>query len=544
MSTSYIRSTFGELPGYAARRYGEREGLVFEQSRYTFKEIDAQVELAALALLEAGVRPGDHVCLWLLNCADWVFLSFGLARMGAVQVPINTRFRTHDLQYVLRQSDSTTLITHAEAGGVDYLAMVREVVGLPESGHRTSNPEFPALERVIVLDDAPHAGTLSWLWLKASVAKGRDGQSDPRLARIADSIRLEDPAFIMYTSGTTGFPKGAVHDHRLLRNLEERAFRMAITRNDTILNYLPLFHVFGYSEGVLMSLLTGARQIITERFVPDESLDLIEFERVTIVHGFEAHAKGLTEAQLERPRDLSSLRTGLFAAGMHSATPVIRRAAEVLAPLHNIAGFGMTEVWIGVCLGSLGDDLEHRTETSGFPGVGYQVRIVDPESLAPLRPDQPGELQVKGDHLMQGYYNKPEETAAAYTDDGWFRTGDMAVWRHDGYMRFLGRYKDMLKVGGENVDPMEVEGLLLGHPQINQVAVVGAPDERLSEVAVAFVQPEPNARISEERVIDYCKGKVASFKIPRRVIFVSDFPMTASGKIRKVELRERLASGG
>lgn len=524
---------FGDLPRLAARQFGSREGLVFKDRRYSFEEVALEVDTAARALLATGVRRGDHVSLWLNNCEDWIFIFFALCRIGAVVVPINTRFRTHDLDYVLRQSDSAMLITHDVSGPIDYLAMVREVVTLPDSGDVISDDSFPELRKVIILGGDSHAGTVSWSDAKALA----DTVSGSDLAACAGKVAADDIAFIMYTSGTTGFPKGAMHTHRLIRNVEERGWRMAVGTQDTILNYLPLFHAFGFSEGALMSPITGARHIVTETFDADECLDLIEEERCSVIHGFEAHMKGLSEAQEARPRDLSSLRTGIFAAGMQSATPVVRRGNRALAPLKHVSGFGMTEVWLGVTLGSLDDSVEKRCEASGYPGIGYEVRVADMETDEPVGPGVEGELQCRGRSLMKGYYKKPEETAAAYTDDGWFRTGDMAVWREDGYLRFLGRYKDMLKVGGENVDPMEVEGLLLGHPAVFQVAVVGCPDEKLAEVAVAYVQKAPGADIDEATIIESCHGKVASFKIPRHVVFVDDFPMTASGKIRKVELR-------
>lgn len=287
-----------------------------------------------------------------------------------------------------------------------------------------------------------------------------------------------------------------------------------------------------------MSLVTGARQIVTVGFEPDESLDLIEKERVSVIHGFEAHMKGLAEAQEARPRDVSSLRTGIFAAGMLSATPVVRRGMRALAPLKNLSGFGMTETWLGVSLSSLDDDEVHRSEASGWPGKSFELRIVDDGSGEVLGPGVAGELQVRGDTVLREYYRKPAETAAAFTADGWFRSGDAAIWLADGCLRFLGRYKDMLKVGGENVDPMETEGLLLEHPAVQQVAVVGLPDERLGEVAVAYVQRRPEAEIAAEDVLAHCRGKLASFKLPRHVVFIDAFPMTESGKIRKAELRE------
>ncbi|MGZ5910792.1 MAG: class I adenylate-forming enzyme family protein [Reyranella sp.] len=525
---------FGDLADEVAARLPDREGLVFGGSRYTFREIAARIDEAARRLIAAGVRPGEHVALWLNNSDAWIFISFAVQKIGAVLVPINTRFRSRDLAYVLAQSDSCFLITHDRSGPVDYAAMVREAVCLPASGDAVRDPRYPLLRRVILLGQSPQAGTIDW----AALAEPARHISADQLAGFAAAVDPAATAFIMYTSGTTGFPKGVVRTHALIRNVEERAFRMAITPNDTILNYLPLFHAFGLSEGAWMSLVSGARQIVTRSFDPEESLDLIENERATIIHGFEAHMQGLAEAQEARPRDLSSLRTGIFAAGMLSATPVVRRGMRALAPLRNLSGYGMTETWLGVSLSSLDDDEMHRSEASGWPGLGYELRIVDDGSGCVLGAGVLGELQVRGRSVMKEYYKKPVETASAFTEDGWFRTGDAAMWLADGHLRFLGRYKDMLKVGGENVDPMETEALLLEHPAVQQVAVVGLPDGRLGEVAVAYVACREGATLDADEVVAHCRGKIASFKLPRHVVFIDVFPMTASGKIRKSDLRE------
>jgi fatty-acyl-CoA synthase len=525
---------FGDLADDIAARLPDREGLVFGASRHTFREVAARIDEAARRLIAAGVGRGEHVALWLNNSDDWIFIAFAVQKIGAVLVPINTRFRSRDLSYVVAQSDSAFLITHDRSGPVDYAGMVREAVTLPDSGDVVRDPRYPLLRRVILLGQSPQPGAVDW----ASLAKPARRISRDDLAARSRSVDPAATAFIMYTSGTTGFPKGVVRTHELIGNVEERAVRMAITPNDTILNYLPLFHAFGLSEGAWMSLVTGARQIVTRSFDPEESLDLIEQERVTVIHGFEAHMKGLSEAQEARPRDLSSLRTGIFAAGMLSATPVVRRGMRALEPLKNLSGFGMTETWLGVSLSSLDDDEAHRSEASGWPGLDYELRIVDGGNGDVLGPDVAGELQVRGGAVMKEYYKKPAETAAAFTRDGWFRTGDAALWLADGCLRFLGRYKDMLKVGGENVDPMETEALLLEHPAVQQVAVVGLPDERLGEVAVAYVECRAGATIDAEDVLSHCRGKVASFKLPRHVVFIEAFPMTESGKIRKAELRE------
>jgi fatty-acyl-CoA synthase len=535
MAEWYPKRSFGQLVDEVCERFGSREALVFGEERYTFDEVAARIDEVARGLINLGVMPGDHVALWLMNRPEWIFTMFALARVGAVQVPVNTRFRTHDLAYLLKQSDARYLITHDVSGPVDFLGMVREVVQMPAQGVAVHDADFPELRRVVVLGERGHAGCVSF----DDMLDGA-GEVDLEVsAARAAAVDPDHPVFIMYTSGTTGFPKGVMHNHVMLRLVEERAFRLAITENDTILNYLPLFHLFSYSEAALMSMLTGARQVLTETFEPAACIRLVERERVTVMHGFETHLKDLSDAQQRLGADLSSLRCGLFAAGMQSGVPITRRAAEVLAPLVTVTGYGMSEMGAGTIVGSLGDSLEQRAETSGYPAPGYRFRIVDPASGAEQPVGTPGEITCKGYGLMMGYYEKPAETAACYDADGWFHTGDMGVQREDGYIRFLGRYKDMLKVGGENVDPMEVEGLLLGLDGVQQVAVVGYPDERLTEVPVAFVQRTDDSTLTEKAVLDYCRGKVATFKIPRHVLFVDALPMTSSGKIRKVELREQ-----
>ena len=289
----------------------------------------------------------------------------------------------------------------------------------------------------------------------------------------------------------------------------------------------------------MLSMATGNRQILSEFFDAEVCLDAIEAEGVTQISGFETHMKALLEAQKTRPRNLSSLRTGVFGAGTNSAVPVYREALEVMAPLRFLTAYGMTEIGGNACLSSLDAAEEQMCETSGQPCSGFDFRVVDPETGRDQPFDTPGEIILKSYNLMLSYYKKPEETAKAYNAEGWFLTGDMGYLRGDGYLRFLGRYKEMLKIGGENVDPMEVEAYLQGHADVAQAAVIGYPDERLTEVAVAFVVARPGRNPSEEEILSYCRGQIASFKIPRHIIFISSLPMTSTGKIRKVELRQQ-----
>ena len=535
MSEWYTKRRFGDLPDEAAQRWGEREALYFQGQRWSYRDLADEVDRAARALLALGVAPGEKVGLWLPNRPEWVFLMFALARAGAVQIPINTRLRSHELRYILEQSGTTSLISCERSGPANLLAVAREV--LP--GIETQNPEslaypdLPAFRRFVAVGDCQHAGVLRWDELLA-----RAGDiGDAALAERAAGVDPDDPLFIMYTSGTTGFPKGVVHNHNIIRNVEDRANRMAVTQDDVILTSLPLFHAFAYSEGAVSSVITGARQVLTETFDAEECLDLIAQEGVSLTFGFDTHFADLLEAQEREARDTHSLRTALLAAGMQSSTPIARRANEVFCP--TITGYGMTECYVGVSLSFPTSNLSQRIESSGYPAPGYEIRVVDPETGRDRPADVQGEIWVRGYGVMEEYYEQPEETAKAIDSEGWLHTGDTGILRQDGYLRFLGRYKDMLKVGGENVDPMEVEGFLLEHPAIRQVAVVGYPDARLSEVPVAFVEPTASSSLTPEEVIAHCKGRIAGFKVPRHVLLVKEFPMTATGKIQKVVLREQ-----
>ena len=530
MGDWYEKQTMGLLPERAARRWGPREALAFQGKRWSFAELHTRIDAVAKGLLELGITPGDKVALWMVNRPEWIDAMFAIMKIGAVLVPVNTRFRTEDMAYVLGQSDAAAVILAERSGPIDYLAMMREVV--PGLGARPDR-RFPFLRRVIVLSDRADADTVDW----REMLEGGRSVSDETLRECAVQVEAEQSAFIFYTSGTTGFPKGAVHNHRMIKNTWDHADRMGITVNDVILMYLPLFHAFGFVEGPLMSMIRGAREVLTETFAADQCLDLIAREKATIIHGFDTHYKELLDAQERKRRDVSSVRTGICGTGMSSSIPIARRARQTFGNL--MTGFGMSEVGIGVTFSFLDSTEEQCVEANGYPGAGYEVRIIDPETGADQPVSVPGEILVRGYIVTQGYYKRPEETARAIDKDGWFHTGDMGLMRPDGHMRFLGRYKDMLKIGGENVDPMEVEAFLMSHPAINVAAVVGLPDARLSDVAVAFVQLAPGCTLAERDVIEHCRGRVASFKIPRHVVFVDEFPMTSSGKIQKVKLRER-----
>lgn len=535
MGDWFEKVTIGEALDRITARFGTREALTFAGQRWSFQALQADCERAARGLLHCGIAPGEKVSLWLPNCPEWLHAMFAVSKIGAVLVPINTRFRVNDLAYVLRQSDSTTLITVDRAGPVGYLDMVRELIPElaacrePQALHSAA---FPTLRRVLVVSPQSYPGTLRW----HDVVAAGDAVPAAQVHARQQAVDPDATALIMYTSGTTGFPKGVMHNHSVLRNATDEANRMAVRVTDVILMYLPLFHAFGLYEGPLMSVVTGARQVLMEQFDPGMALRLIASERVTMLHGFDTHFHDLMAHPACASTDRSSLRTGILAAGMASSEPVARQAQRLLC--RTVSGWGMTEVGVGAALGYPTDTEDDRCLASGAALPGYEFKIIDPETGRTLPADTPGELCCRGYGVMQGYYKKPEETAKTIDAEGWLHSGDMATMREDGTIRFLGRYKDMLKVGGENVDPIEVEALLLHHPAVSQVQVIGVPDARLQEVGCACVILKPGAQVTPDELLAVCRGRIASFKIPRHVLFMTEYPMTSSGKVQKFKLRE------
>jgi fatty-acyl-CoA synthase len=515
----FAKRRFGDVAAEAARRWGDREALVHGDRRWTHAQVAAEVDRVAKGLIAIGVRPGDHVGVWLVNRPEWVFLQHAIPRVGAVTVGLNTRYRSDDVAYTVDQADCTTLIVADRSGPVDYGAMVRAV-----------RPDLPKLERLVMLGEERLPGAVGWEELAEHGASVTDADLEARAA----AVDPDSPALIIFTSGTTSLPKGAVHTHVVLRNSIERAQLLGHSFTDVHMSYLPLFHAFGYAEVSLMASLTGAKQVLFETFDPDAVLDAAEREGGTVLHGFDTHWADLIRAQEARPRQLA-LRLGTLAAGQQSSAPVAHRAQELFCP--TVSGWGMSETWPFVSCTHPSGTVEQRCEASGYPMTDIEFRIVDLGTGRDQPPGVPGELWCRGYTVTQGYYRKPEATAETIDGDGWLHSGDMALVREDGHLVFMGRYKDMLKVGGENVAPAEIEVRLAELGGVAEVAVVGYPDPRLGEVPVAYVVAAPGAALTEDDVIGHLGGRVASFKVPRHVRFVDALPMTSSGKVRKVELR-------
>ncbi|MCB1739559.1 MAG: AMP-binding protein [Gammaproteobacteria bacterium] len=524
--------TLGALPARAARRWPDREALTFGELRVSFSDFEHEVRRVAKALLASGINRGDRVAVWMMNSPQWLYAMFAVPMVGAAIVPLNTRYRSDDIAYALAQSRSALLLTQTRSGPVEFARML--TLGMSEldgcDARALELAKYPYLKQIVMLDEAGSPGMQLWSdWLTTGEAV-----DDAALDRRLGEVGVDDDMMIMYTSGTTGHPKGALHSHRVVRNTLERMRLYGVTEDDVQMSYLPLFHIYGFSELAMASLLTGSRQVLMDMFDAEQALDLAERERATMLHGFDAHWLDLLRAQEGRQRKLS-IRLNTCPSGMKSSAAIARRAETVFGTM--LSGFGMSETWCFITCNRPDDTLEQRTEASGTPMQGYACRIVDPQSGAAKPDGQPGELLVRGYAQMKGYFDKPEETARIVDADGWIHTGDMCLRRPDGHFVFMGRYRDILKVGGENVSPAEVEAFLLGMEGINDAAVVGVPDARLQEVVVAFVVPRLGAALDAERLIQNAHGRIASFKIPRHVFFEDALPMTPSGKVRKVELR-------
>ncbi len=527
----YRKRTLGQLLDAAAARFGTREALVFEDRRWTWQAFKQETDAVAKGLMGIGVEPGERVALWMTNRPEWLWVMFALGKIGACIVPLNTRYRTDDVAYTVTQSRSATLITLDRSGPVDYQGMLMDSMpSVRQTPDRTLSVEnYPDLKRLVVLGERrlDHAHTWDALLVAGHAI------SDAALAARTPAVDPDDLMIIAYTSGTTGHPKGVMHSHAPIRSVQERAQLLGQTMAEIHMNYLPLFHIYAYSEIAMICALTGAKQILLDVFDAERVLDLAEREKATFLHGFETHWADLLAAQARKPRKLS-VRMGTLPAGQESTIPIALKVQEVFCP--TISGFGMSEVWAYVACNNPSHTPEQRVYASGYPMNDYEFKVIDPATGQEQPPGTQGELLIKGYAIMKGYWDKPEATAQTLVD-GWVHSGDTAYIREDGHLVFMGRAKDMLKVGGENVSPAEIEGYLRGMAEVQDAAVVAYPDPRLAEVPVAFIILKAGQQISGKTLIERMKGRIASFKIPRHVVFVDGFPMTSSGKIRKIELR-------
>jgi len=526
--------TLGQALDRCCVRWEEKELLVFPERRFTARTLATEVERFARGLLHLGVARGEHVAVWLPNLPEYVVAEFALARLGAAMVPVNLRYKTSELEYVLSQSDSTTLLLHPRLLDIDFLGMLQQVC--PEIDRGSAGQlrcrALPRLRRVITLGD-PAPGLLSY---QDILRLGDQPDLAAPLRERESAVTPDSVVLLQYTSGTTAFPKAVMLAHgQVLRNAFQMAGRAGIGPEDRVLSVMPMFHVGGSVCALLGSVTVGYSLSLGPKFDAAETLRSIEQERITTYIGLEAMFLALRHHENFSRCSRASLVKG-WAAG---TSALLRMVAEEIGIRNICSLYGLSEASPNVCIADWRDPYEKRIGTMGRPQPGVEVKVIDPASGATLRRGERGEICVRGWSVMKGYYNKPEETGAAVDPHGWLHTGDQGFIDEDSYLVWCGRLKDMLRVGGENVSALEVENFLGSHPKVQAAAVVGIPDERLGEVGLAFIQLKSGAQATEEEIIDYCRERVAVFKVPRYVRFVERFEMTGSGKIQKFRMRDR-----
>ena len=511
------------IPANLQRTLGahpNREALVsvHQDIRWTYDEFGTRVRRLAKSLMHAGLEIGDRVGLWAPNYAEWTLVQYATAEIGVILVNVNPAYRTHELSYALNQSGCRWVIASPVFKTSDYVAMVASITD-----------EVPSLERSVFFwsDD--------WNELVA----GTDAVTDGELAARRDSLQPDDPINIQYTSGTTGFPKGATLTHKnILNNGYFTTELQGITHEDRICIPVPFYHCFGMVMGNLGCTSHGATMVIPgDAFDPTAVLDAVQAERCTSLYGVPT----MFIAELGHPDfdsyDLSSLRTGVM-AGSPCPVEVMKQCVDRMNMVDVTICYGMTET-SPVSTQTLPDDsLHHRTATVGKAHPHVEIRVADPETGETVERGVTGEFCTRGYSVMTGYWNDPEKTEQAIDADGWMHTGDLAVMADDGYCNIVGRIKDMVIRGGENIYPREIEEFLYGHPDVLDVQVIGVPDLKYGEELMAWVKLRPGGSVTPDELRDYCRGKIAHYKVPRYVKLVDDFPMTVTGKVRKVEMRE------
>ncbi|GAA3788371.1 FadD3 family acyl-CoA ligase [Streptomyces phyllanthi] len=525
---------WGSIPGLvrsAAERYGGTEAVVEGRTRISYAELGARVERAAAACVANGVRVGDRVAVWAPNTLDWIVSALGAVSAGAVLVPLNTRFKGTEAAYVLESSRAKLLFVTGTFLGTSYVASLRRAAG-QGSGGAGPLAGLPHLEQVVVLSDDAPQDFRTW---KDFLASG-DGVGAERVRAREAELSGDSRSDIVYTSGTTGRPKGAVITHaQTLRAYEVWSDLAGLRQGDRYLIVNPFFHTFGYKAGVLACLMRGATMIPQPVFNVDTALANIASERISVLPGPPTLHQSLLDHPSRDGYDLSALRLVVTGAAVVPLQLVERLKTE-LGIGTVLTAYGLSEASGIVTMCRRGDDAQVIASTSGRAIPGTEVRVVGP-SGQPLPPGSPGEVLVRGFNVMRGYFEDADGTAKAIAEDGWLRTGDVGVLDEAGNLRITDRIKDMFIVGGFNAYPAEIEQLLMLHPEVADVAVIGVPDARLGEVGKAFVVRRPGAVVTADDIVAWSRREMANYKVPRSVEFVGELPRNASGKVVKGELR-------
>ena len=533
-----LTHTVGSLLDEIACRYPDNEALVYHERglRYTYRQFNDACRLLAKGLLRLGIKKGDNISIWAYNVPEWVLLQFASAKIGAILVTVNTSYKSAELEYILSQSDSTSLFMVGSFKDSDYVEVLSGVV--PELATSQpgalSSPKLPFLKNVIFIGSETPAGMLNF----DSIIKLGEGVPDAELAAVEATLNCHETINMQYTSGTTGFPKGVMLTHS---NIVNNGFNigecMKFSEKDRLCIPVPFFHCFGCVLAVMASVTHGTTMVPVEIFDPLKVLQTIEQEKCTAVHGVPT----MFIAELEHPEfstfDLTTLRTGIM-AGSNCPIEVMKKVNSQMHASEITIAYGQTESSPVITQTRTDDAIELRVATVGRSLPDVEVKIVDIETGETLPPGKQGELCTRGYHVMRGYYKMPDETARAIDSENWLHTGDLAIMDDHGYCKITGRIKNMIIRGGENIYPREIEEFLYTHPKVSDIQVYGVPDRKYGEQVMAAVILKNGVEMSEEEIREFCRGKIANYKIPKYVKFVDSYPMTASGKIQKFKMRE------
>ncbi|MDN3526583.1 AMP-binding protein [Halomonas sabkhae] len=533
--------TIGDCFDDTVSRFGDRDALISRHQglRYSWRELRDEVDRVARAMMALGVEKGDRVGIWSPNCAEWAITQFATAKLGAILVNINPSYRTHELEYALRQSATSTLVLQGAFKGSDYVAALAELVPELNDANGADNwqsERLPELRGVICLD-ATRAlpGIRSWQTMRQHA----DDVSPEALAERQASLQFDEPINIQYTSGTTGAPKGAtLSHHNILNNGFFVARTMKLDASDRMVIPVPLYHCFGMVMGNLGCMTHGSTMIYPDQgFDPLLTLQAVSEEGATALYGVPT----MFIAELEHPEfedfDLSTLRTGIM-AGSICPIEVMRRVIERMHMQEVTICYGMTETSPVSFQTRTDAPLDKRVTTVGTIHPHTEVKLISPDDGSVVPPGTPGELCTRGYSVMLGYWNNPEATHDAIDPAGWMHTGDLATMDDDGYVAIVGRIKDMIIRGGENIYPREIEDFLYTHPAISDVQVIGVPSEKYGEEIMAWIKLSEGESLDEDALKAFCQDRIAHFKIPRYIKFVDEFPMTVTGKVQKFRMRE------
>ncbi len=538
--------TIPEQFSIIVQQFPDREAVVSlpQDRRLTYQQLSDEVDQLARGLLGIGFNKGNRIGIWSTNNVEWLLLQMATARIGAILVNINPAYRPRELAYALQRSEVEALFIIPSFRSSDYIGMLAEVIPEIKDAFPSelSCKEYPALRRVVVYEPSwidhtlrPYSGFTTW----NEVLEFAESISTEQLNIATDALDCDDAINIQYTSGTTGFPKAVVlSHHNILNNAYFTAHAMHFSEQDRLCVSVPFYHCFGMVLANLVCFSVGACAVIPcEHFDPEAVLQAINNERCTAIHGVPT----MFIAELEQPRfkefDLSSLRTGIM-AGAPCPPALMHRVIEEMHCQEILIGYGETEASPLTHLTTREDSLERRVETVGKNLPHQEVKVVDITSGKTVPLDEVGEICFRGYHIMKGYYGDEEATRKAIDNNGWLHSGDLGSMDKDGYVKITGRLKEMIIRGGENIYPREIEDYLFTHPKISEVAVFGIPDEFYGEEIVAWIQLHSGETLTEEEVREFCKGKIAHFKIPKYIHFVDEFPMTVTGKLQKYRMRE------